>query len=67
MSLRMIAIVLVVVGVVLGAVSLLADSLGIGGSPDMFGTLQIIGLALGAVALVVGIVLYLRAGGNASA
>jgi hypothetical protein len=67
MSLRTIAIVLVVVGVVIGVGSLLADTLGIGGSPDTFGTRQIIGLVGGVVVLVVGVVLYLRAGQSTSA
>ena len=66
MSLRTISIILVVVGLVLGVVALLADTLGLGGSPGTFGSRQIIALAVGVVVLVVGVVLYLRAGQNTS-
>jgi len=52
-------IVLIVVGIVVLLLSLLADPVGIGGSPG-FGRDQILGTVVGAVVTVVGLVLTLR-------
>ncbi|RMF80253.1 MAG: hypothetical protein D6737_08700 [Chloroflexi bacterium] len=64
MSLRTIAIILILAGLVIGAVSVLADVIGIGSGDsingDDFGTRQIIGLIVGVVVLAVGVVIYLR-------
>ena len=58
-SKRTISIIVLVVGIIIVAVSLLADPLGIGGSPK-FGYRQIAGTVVGAVVTVVGLVLLLR-------
>lgn len=52
-------IVLLVVGIVILALSLTADAIGIGGSP-VFGRDQIVGTIVGAIVAVVGLVLTLR-------
>ena len=49
MSQKQIAIIIVVAGIIVAVVSILADTLGIGSSPDKFGTLQIIGTVVGVV------------------
>ena len=51
--------VLLVVGIVVLLLSLLADSIGIGGNP-IFGRNQIAGTIAGAIVTVVGLVLTLR-------
>jgi len=67
MSSRSLGIVLMVVGVLVGLAAVLADSLGIGGSPGTFGSRQLLGLGAGIVILVIGIFLYLRANQSRSA
>lgn len=67
MSLRTVGIILVIVGIVVGAVAVLADTLGLGASPGTFGTNQIIGLVVGLVLVVIGIVVYYRSGQGAAA
>ena len=52
-------IVLLVVGIILLLLSLLADPIGVGGSPG-FGRDQMLGTIAGAVVTVVGLVLTLR-------
>jgi HD-like signal output (HDOD) protein len=52
-------IVLLVVGIVVLLLSLLADVIGIGGSPA-FGSRQIVGTIVGAVVTLVGLVLTLK-------
>jgi len=52
-------IVLLVVGIVVLLLSLVADSIGIGGSPG-FGPYQIAGAIVGAIVTVVGLVLTLK-------
>lgn len=54
-----IGIVLIVVGVIVLILSLVADVIGIG-NPSVFGPLQIGGAIVGAVATVVGLVLWLK-------
>ncbi len=53
-------IVLLVVGIVILALSLFADVLGLGGSAPVFGPRQIAGTILGVIVAVVGLVLTLR-------
>ena len=53
-------IVLLVVGIIVLVLSLLADTLGLGGSASIFGLYQIAGTILGAIVTVVGLVLTLR-------
>ena len=55
-SKKTIAIVLLVLGIAILAVSLLADVIGLGGSPR-FGYRQIVGVIVGAVAAIAGLVL----------
>lgn len=52
-------IVLLVIGIVVLLLSLLADVIGIGGSP-VFGYRQIVGVIVGAIVAVVGLVLTLK-------
>ncbi len=54
MNLKTIGYVVLVVGVIIALAGLLADSLGIGGSPDNFGYWQLIALIGGIVVAVVG-------------
>lgn len=56
---RLLGIVLLAVGVILLLVSLLADTIGIGGS-STFGYKQILGAVAGAVVAVAGLVVMLR-------
>jgi hypothetical protein len=58
-SKRIIGIVLLVVGIVVLVLALAADVIGIGGFPG-FGSSQIAGAVVGAIAAVVGLVLTLR-------
>jgi hypothetical protein len=52
--------VLIVVGVIVIAVSLLADFLGIGTHPSAIGPIQLLGAAVGLVITIVGIILIFR-------
>jgi hypothetical protein len=67
MSTKTVGIILVVIGIVIALVSVLADSLGIGVQPATFGMRQWIGIIVGIVAIVVGVVLYMRAGRSTAA
>lgn len=58
-SRRTIGIIVLVVGIAILALSLLADSIGIGGSPG-FGYLQIAGVVVGAVVAAAGLVVAFR-------
>lgn len=57
MSRLLAATALIVVGLVLGTVSGLAEPLGLGDPTDTFGWKQILGLAVGVALLVAGIVM----------
>ena len=57
---KVIALVVLIVGIVVLAVSLLADPIGLGETNSSFGPRQIIGTVVGAFAIVVGLVLRLR-------
>jgi hypothetical protein len=63
---KSIGTVLLVVGIVILLVSVLADILGLGSSPGVFGYRQALGAVCGIVITVVGAVLYWRAGKQAS-
>lgn len=52
-------VVLLVVGIVILVLALIADPIGIGGSPE-FGWIQIVGAIVGAIMTVVGLVLTLK-------
>jgi hypothetical protein len=56
---KVIGILMIVLGVALLAVSLLADSLGLGGATG-FGWKQILGSVVGAVATIAGLVIVLK-------
>jgi len=58
-SKKTVGIVLLAVGIVILLVSLVADPIGIGGSPS-FGHDQIVGATVGAIVTVVGLVLTLK-------
>jgi len=60
MSTKTIGIALIVIGVLVLAVSLLADYLGLGSGPAGIGWKQLIGAGVGLVVAVVGVVLALR-------
>lgn len=60
MNMKVIAVILLVVGVALLLLSVLADVVGIGGVPTVFGYKQIAGSAVGAIIAIVGAVLYWR-------
>jgi hypothetical protein len=57
---KVIALVLLVVGIVILGLSLLADPIGLGEVGSSFGPRQIIGTVVGALAIVVGLILRLR-------
>jgi len=57
MSTRTISLILILVGMIILAFSLLADLLGIGRDPSVFGPVQIIGAAIGLVSAAVGVYL----------
>jgi hypothetical protein len=59
---KIIATALLVAGVVILLVSALADILGLGGAPHVFGYRQMAGIAVGAVAAIIGAVFYWRSG-----
>jgi len=56
---KLIAIVLLVAGIVVLVLSLAADAMGFGGNPG-FGSYQIVGAIVGAVAAILGLVLMRR-------
>lgn len=60
MSTKTIGAIVAVVGLVVLLVSLLADVIGVGTGPGMFGPRQIAGTVVGVVVLIVGIALALR-------
>ena len=57
MSTRIVGLIVAIAGLLIGLFFTLADVLGVGQSPDMFGTTQIIGTVGGVVILGAGIVL----------
>lgn len=59
-STKMAGIAVILVGIIALVICLLADIIGIGGQSDVFGYKQIIGIAAGAVAFIVGMILLLR-------
>ena len=61
MSTRVLGIGLILGGVLVIAVSLLADVIGLGAQPGIIGWKQILGAAAGLVILVVGIYILIRA------
>ena len=60
MSMKTIGTILIVAGVLAILVFGLADVIGLGQNPDLFGPRQIIGTAAGGIALIAGVVLALR-------
>ena len=57
MSKRTLGIVLIIVGVLIVLASLLADTIGIGSQPSVFGWRQILGAVIGAAVGIAGVVL----------
>ncbi len=64
-SIKIIAIVLLVIGIAILLVSALADIAGLGSDPNVFGYRQMVGSVVGAIVAIVGAVLYWRAGRQA--
>jgi hypothetical protein len=62
MSTKSIGLTLIVIGVIVLAVSLLADVLGIGQSPAAIGWKQYLGAAIGLIIAVCGVILARRKG-----
>lgn len=62
---KSIGVLLLIVGVLLAALSLLADVIGIGGQPDVIGWKQLLGAGAGVVIAVVGVIMARRRGGPA--
>lgn len=60
MSSKTIGLIVAIVGVLVGLFFVLADVIGVGASPDRFGSRQIIGTAVGALIFIVGVVVYIR-------
>jgi hypothetical protein len=59
-STKIVGIAIILVGIIVLIISFLADVIGIGGQINVFGYKQIIGIAVGVVALVVGLILLVR-------
>jgi hypothetical protein len=59
-STKILGIAFILVGVIVLIISFLADVVGIGGQSNVFGYKQIIGIAVGAVAVMAGLILLLR-------
>lgn len=55
---RMLALIFIVVGLLLGLVSAFADQVGLGAAESGFGWKQLLGLVVGVILAVVGIVLF---------
>lgn len=62
MSQKTMGILILVAGLLLAAASVLADSIGVGAMPGVFGWKQIIGVIVGVIGFVVGLYLLRRAG-----
>lgn len=60
MSTRLLGMGLMVIGLIIAAVSLLADVMGIGAQPGMIGWKQILGAAIGLVIFIIGVTAWLR-------
>jgi hypothetical protein len=60
MSTKTIGLALIIIGVLVLAVSLLADYIGLGSVPAGIGLKQFLGAGIGLVAAIVGVVLSLR-------
>jgi hypothetical protein len=54
---RILAIAFIVIGVILAAISALADQIGLGAPTSSFGWKQLLGLVLGIILVVAGIIL----------
>ena len=59
---KMISQILIGAGVLVGAASILADTIGFGADPSQFGRNQIIGTVAGVIILIVGLGLYFFGG-----
>jgi predicted membrane protein len=64
MSNKTLGVVLIIVGVLILAASLLADVFGVGAHPAVFGWKQIAGAVVGLVICLVGVVVTLRRAGT---
>lgn len=57
---RVLGIILIIVGIIAIGICLLADVIGIGGTKDVLGYKQIIGIIAGAIATIAGIILIIK-------
>ncbi len=55
MTNKTIGIIVIILGVLLAAVSLLADVLGLGGDPNAIGWKQLLGAGLGVLVVIIGV------------
>lgn len=60
MSSKRVGLIVAVVGVLVGLLFALADLIGFGRSPGLFGTNQIIGTVVGVLIFVAGVVIFIR-------
>jgi hypothetical protein len=67
MSTKSLGVVLVVLGLVLAAISLLADVLGLGADPGIIGWKQLLGAGVGVLIMIGGAVLFVRGRGGRAA
>jgi hypothetical protein len=67
MSIKSWSVILIVLGLALLAISLLADIVGVGAHPEIFGWKQIMGVGVGIVMVICGVVLLVtKRGGRAA-
>jgi hypothetical protein len=59
MSSKTIGLIVAIVGLLAVLLFALADVIGVGSQPGVFGTRQLIGVIVGAVVLIVGVVIFL--------
>jgi hypothetical protein len=55
MNNKRIGVIIIILGVLLAAVSLLADVLGLGGDPNAFGWKQLLGTGVGVLVVIIGV------------
>jgi hypothetical protein len=64
MSSRNIGFILIVIGVIVVLAFVLADAFSMGGAPNRFGPMQIVGVVVGVVLIIVGVMRFRRPAGG---
>ncbi|MEJ2664956.1 MAG: hypothetical protein P8107_13105 [Spirochaetia bacterium] len=59
-AVRVVGVTLIITGIVVAALSLLADIVGIGSEDGVFGYKQLIGTVLGAAGIIAGVILLFK-------